>query len=98
MYTIFNVPVKNNYNFNFYNSVPCMHDTYANCCLLLRPITGDISLEEGGPAGRPRGTAPPRRAGGWADENSRNGQNLKLLIFLYHLHTFQHLAALASQL
>ncbi|XP_023333271.1 intraflagellar transport protein 43 homolog [Eurytemora carolleeae] len=35
-----------------------------------RPVTGILNLDNAPPT-RPRGTAPPRRPGGWADETSR---------------------------
>jgi len=35
-----------------------------------RPLNDDLNLDDN-PVPRPRGTAPPRRAGGWAEETSR---------------------------
>ena len=35
-----------------------------------RPMSVDV-LEDGGGEARPDTSGPPRRAGGWADENSR---------------------------
>jgi hypothetical protein len=61
---------------------------------LYRPVTGDISLDESWPTGRPRGTAPPRRAGGWADENSRYGEiteKMKLQSFFFNISTYYKL-------